>query len=193
MREKGGKLHSHPVHLSESHFRFSSPKGISGFLRPQMADLMGLPQLSLSTSGLDFCSPESQLAADGVSSGAHRQLLLPLMTFLEGEDLIESTDIDPRGYIFSVLLGELGMQLLLLMKTGDLYIQFLAHRAANVPHNLRELCLKGYAVVEKSLMMKQCLSGGKILVLILNEFLQQRLSSKYYRMKISHFRIPNLK
>lgn len=37
MREKGGKLHSNPVHLSESHFRLSSPKGISGFLRPQMA------------------------------------------------------------------------------------------------------------------------------------------------------------
>lgn len=114
------------------------------------------------------------------------------MTFLEGEDLIESIDVDPRGYIFSVLLSELGRQLLL-MKTEDLYIQFLAHRAANVPHNLRELCLKGYTVIEKSLAMRQCLSGGKILVLMLNEFLQHRLSSKYYRMKISHFRIPNLK
>lgn len=93
---------------------------------------------------------------------------------------------------FSVLLSELGMQLLL-TKTEELYTQFLAYRAANIPHNLRELCLKGYAVIEKSLMMKQCLSGGKILVLMLNEFLQQRLSSKYYRMKISHFRIPNLK
>lgn len=79
------------------------------------------------------------------------------MTFLEGEDLIESIDVDPRGYIFSVLLSELGRQLLL-MKTEDLYIQFLAHRAANVPHNLRELCLKGYTVIEKSLAMRQCLS-----------------------------------
>lgn len=79
------------------------------------------------------------------------------MTFLEGEDLIESIDVDPRGYIFSVLLSESGRQLLL-MKTEDLYIQFLAHRAANVPHNLRELCLKGYTVIEKSLAMRQCLS-----------------------------------
>lgn len=92
------------------------------------------------------------------------------MTFLEGENLIESIDVDPRGYIFSVLLSELGRQQLL-MKTGDLYIQFLAHRTANIPRNLRELCLKGYTVIEKSLMMKQCLSGGKILVLMLNEFL----------------------
>lgn len=82
------------------------------------------------------------------------------MTFLEGEDLIESVDVDPWGYVFSVLLSELGRQLLL-MKTGELYIHFLAHRAANIPHNLRELCLKGYTVIEKSLMMKQCVSGGK--------------------------------
>lgn len=92
------------------------------------------------------------------------------MTFLEGEDLIESIDVDPQGYIFSVLLSELSRQLLL-MKMGDLYIPFLARRAANIPHNLRELYLKGYTVIEKSLMMKQCLSGGKILVLMLNEFL----------------------
>lgn len=100
------------------------------------------------------------------------------MTFLEGEDLIESIDVDPRGYIFSALLSELGRQLLL-MKTGDLYIQFLAHRAAGIPHNLRELCLKGYIVIEKSVMMKHCLSGGKIFVVMLNEFLWHRLLSKY--------------
>lgn len=57
------------------------------------------------------------------------------------------------------------------MKMGDPYISFLARRAANIPHNLKELYLKGYTVIEKSLMMKQCLSGGKILVLMLNEFL----------------------
>lgn len=57
------------------------------------------------------------------------------------------------------------------MKTGDLYIQFLAHRAANIPHNVRELCLKGYTVIEKSLMVKQRLRGGKILFLMLNDFL----------------------
>jgi len=83
---------------------------------------------------------------------------------------MESIDVDPRGYIFSMLLSELGRQLLL-MKTGDLCIQFLAQKAANIPHNLRELCFKGYTVIEKSLIMKQCLSGGKILVLMFKEFL----------------------
>lgn len=70
------------------------------------------------------------------------------MTFLEGEDLIESIDVDPWGSIFSVLLSELGRQGLL-MRAGDVYIQFLTLRVTNTPHNLRELCLKGYAVIGK--------------------------------------------
>lgn len=69
---------------------------------------------------------------------AYSQLLLLLMTFLEGEDLIESIDADPRGSIFSVLLSELGRQVLL-MRTGDVYIQFLTLRVANTPYNLRQL------------------------------------------------------
>lgn len=82
------------------------------------------------------------------------------MTFSEGEDLIESIDVDPRGSIFSVLLSELGRQVQL-MRRGDVYIQFLTLRVANTPHNFRQLCLKGYAGIEKSLVMKRCLSGGK--------------------------------
>lgn len=73
---------------------------------------------------------------------AHSQLLLPLMTFLEGKDLIVSIDVDPQGSIFSVLLSELGRQVLL-MRAGDVYIQFLTLRVTSTPHNLRELCLKG--------------------------------------------------
>lgn len=53
--------------------------------------------MSLSTSVSDFCSPESQFAAAGVNTSAHSQLLLPLMAFLEGKDLIECIDVDPLG------------------------------------------------------------------------------------------------
>lgn len=91
------------------------------------------------------------------------------MTFLEGEDLIESIAVDPWGSIFPVLLSELGRQVLL-MRAGDVYIQFLTLRVASTPHNLRELCLKGCAMIGKSLMMKQCLSGGKSFVLMVNGF-----------------------
>lgn len=98
---------------------------------------------------------------------AHSQLSLPLMTFLEGEDLIESIDVDPQGSIFSVLLSKLGRQVLL-MRTGDVYIQFLTLRVASTSHNFRELCLKDYAMIGKSLVMKQCLSCGKSFVLMLN-------------------------
>lgn len=76
-----------------------------------------LPQASLSSSVSDLCSPE------GCSKhqGPQPALTPTLMTFLEGEDLIESTDVDPQGSIFSVLLSELGRQVLLMRKKRCVY------------------------------------------------------------------------